>query len=88
MLSEHARSIPVFWGHGSADPLVKLDLCNKSVEFLKDECGIKVLSEGDKELVGIRCKVYPGMQHSSCPDELKDLRTWLKSVVPKDAGKM
>ncbi len=88
MLSDNARSIPIFWGHGSADPLIKLEFCEKSISFLKNECSIKVLLEGDNEVIGIRHKVYRGMEHSSCQEELVDLRTWLKSVIPKDSGKL
>jgi len=87
MLSDHARLIPIFWGHGTADPLVGYDLCKKSVSFLKNECGIKELGDKDKDIVGIRCMAYQGMQHSSCIKELDDLRSWLKSVIPKEDGR-
>jgi len=83
MLSDHARSIPIFWGHGTADPLVLYKLCQESVSFLKNDCGIKELGDGDKDVVGLRCKTYQGMQHSACPKELDDLCSWLKSVIPK-----
>jgi len=86
MLSDHARSTPLFWGHGLNDPLVKYNLCEKSVAFLKDECGIKELGNNDKDVVGLRCKAYKGMDHSWCPEEIYDLRSWLKSVVPGEGG--
>jgi len=88
MLSDHTRSIPIFWGHGSADPLVGYKLCQRSVSFLRTECGIKVLGDEDKDIVGIRCKTYQGMEHSTCPEELEDLRSWLKSIVPKENGRL
>jgi len=88
MLSDHARSIPIFWGHGSADPLVKYEWCEKSVAFLSKQCKIKELGEDDKTVVGLRCKVYQGMVHSSSPEEMDDLRSWLKSVIPREGGRL
>jgi predicted esterase len=88
MLSDHARSIPIFWGHGLADPLVKYHLCQRSVSILKNECGFKELEDEDNDPIGIRCKTYQGMAHSACPEEMDDLRSWLKSVVPKENGRL
>jgi len=88
MLSDHARSIPIFWGHGSADPLIKYEVCERSVEYLKTECGIKLLGDDDQGGVGVRCRVYEGMAHSSCPEELDHLRSWLRSVVSGEGGRL
>jgi len=88
MLSDQAKSTPIFWGHGLNDPLVTYDLCETSVAFLKDECKIKQLGDSDQDVAGIRCKAYEGMEHSSCPKELDDLRSWLKSVVPRGGGRL
>jgi len=85
MLSDHARSTPIFWGHGSVDPLVSYEMCEKSVAFLSKECRVKELGETDKAVVGLRCKIYQGMEHSSCPEEMDDLRSWLKSIIPREA---
>jgi lysophospholipase-1 len=86
MMSQHAKSLPIFWGHGSGDPLVKYELCTKSVEYLKNTCGISELGAGDEGNDGIRCKVYRGMAHTSCPEELNDLKVWLSAVIPVDGG--
>lgn len=88
MLSDHARSIPIFWGHGSVDALIKYEVCERSVAFLKTECGIKVLGDDDQGDVGVRFRVYEGMEHSSCPEELDHLRSWLKSVVSGEGGRL
>jgi predicted esterase len=82
MLSENAKSIPIFWGHGSDDPLVRPEFGTRSVEFLKTQCGI---SEADgKAPSGLKFKMYPNLEHSSSPEELGDLASWVKSVIPKE----
>jgi lysophospholipase-1 len=86
MTSQHAKSLPIFWGHGSGDPLVRYELCTKSVEYLKTTCGIPELGAGDESINGMRCKVYRGMAHTSCPEELNDLKVWLRAVIPVDGG--
>lgn len=88
MMSQHAKSIPIFWGHGSADPLVRYELCTNSIEHLNTVCGIPELGAGDENINGIRRKVYRGMAHSSCPEELNDLKVWLKMVIPVDGGQL
>jgi predicted esterase len=88
MLSEHATSTPIFWGHGLDDPLVKYEICEKSVTFLRDECKFRKLGDNDKDIAGLRCKAYAGMEHSSCPKEMDDLRSWLKSAIPKEGGRL
>ncbi|KAF7302126.1 Phospholipase/carboxylesterase [Mycena indigotica] len=40
MVSDHAKSYPIFWGHGAADPLVRHDLAVKSVDFLRESIGL------------------------------------------------
>jgi len=80
MLSDHAKTIPIFWGHGADDPLVRAKFATRSVEFLRSQCNV---SETDGEaLAGLKFKMYPGLEHSSSPEELSDLKSWLKSVVP------
>jgi predicted esterase len=80
MLNDHVKTIPIFWGHGADDPLVRAEFATRSVEFLRTQCGV---SEADGEgLVGLKFKMYPGLEHSSSPEELGDLKSWLKSVIP------
>jgi len=80
MLNDHAKTIPIFWGHGTDDPLVRAEFATQSVNFLKTQCDI---SETDGEaLAGLKFKMYPKLEHSSSPEELSDLKSWLKSVIP------
>ncbi|KAL1741041.1 Phospholipase/carboxylesterase/thioesterase [Schizophyllum fasciatum] len=76
MASEHARKVPIFWGHGTEDPIVRFEHCRRSVAFLKSELKI---AEG---AAGLSLNVYPGMQHSTCNEELVALKAWLEGVLP------
>jgi len=80
MLNDHAKTIPIFWGHGTDDPLVLPKFATRSVGFLKTQCGIS--ETGDETPAGLKFKMYPGLEHSSSPEELSDLKSWLRSVIP------
>ncbi|KAF8638581.1 hypothetical protein AX17_002123 [Amanita inopinata Kibby_2008] len=85
LASRHATSIPIFWGHGSDDPLVRYELCSHSIECLKEKIGIPTTTPNN--IKGIESHTYQGMHHVTCPKELDDLKKWLKSVIPKDGGR-
>lgn len=53
----------------------------QSVELLK-KLGFPTVPE-DKifERPGLKFESYPGMQHSSCPEEIRDLAAWLQKVT-------
>ncbi|KAJ7226058.1 lysophospholipase I [Mycena pura] len=40
MVSPHAASLPIFWGHGTADPLVTHDLGHACAQFVMSEIGV------------------------------------------------
>jgi len=40
MVSPHASSLPIFWGHGTADPLVTHDLGHACAQFVISEIGV------------------------------------------------
>ncbi|GAA6059038.1 hypothetical protein JCM10212_001263 [Sporobolomyces blumeae] len=71
MLSDHARKLPVFHGHGTGDQVVKHAWGQQSVEKLK-EFGFN----------DIEFKSYPGMPHSFCDEEQRDLEAFLRKVLP------
>ncbi|KAJ7068786.1 Phospholipase/carboxylesterase [Mycena amicta] len=81
MVSDHAKSIPIFWGHGAADPLVRHDFALKSLDFLRNSIGIPTVP-ATGELTGLAFNSYPGVGHSINDKELADLRTWLKKALP------
>ncbi|KAJ3569193.1 hypothetical protein NP233_g5218 [Leucocoprinus birnbaumii] len=83
MISEHGISMPIFWGHGSRDPLVQLPLATRSVEFLEKTLGIpRVTKLGE---TGVSLNVYQGMEHSTCPEELSALKESIQKCIPANS---
>ena len=82
MAMEHAKSTPIFWGHGSTDPLVRRELYNSSLDFLVNRLGIPQ-SSSTNECKGLSLKIYDGVGHSTSPKELDDLRSWIKRAIPE-----
>jgi predicted esterase len=80
MISDHARKVPIFWGHGTADPVVRFDVAEASREWLK---GVGVTPAKATGEAGLDWHAYPGVQHSTSPTELKDLVAFLTKVLPK-----
>lgn len=64
--------LPILFGHGTADPLIPAAIANATVEVLKG----RICRDID-------FKLYPGMGHSSCPQEIEDLKRFLARVVPE-----
>lgn len=74
MLQEHRleadlhdanRGLPVFFGHGSADPIVPIQLGTQASDSLR-ELGYPV-----------EWRQYP-MQHAVCPEEIEHLANWMR----------
>ena len=80
MLTDHAKKLPIFWGHGQNDPLVKFKWAQRSKVFLEGELGISE-AKGDSQ-VGLEFHGYPGLVHSAGDEELEDMQTWLGKVLP------
>ncbi|THH31924.1 hypothetical protein EUX98_g2292 [Antrodiella citrinella] len=94
MVNDHVKKMPIFWGHGESDPMVKFPFATRSVvkrtflvlvEYLKTQLKISDtdIPEPPAKPIGLSFHSYPGMQHSTCEEELADLRKWLSSVVPQ-----
>ncbi|KAJ7223956.1 Phospholipase/carboxylesterase/thioesterase [Mycena rebaudengoi] len=81
MASAHAASIPIFWGHGSADPLVKYEFARSSADYIMKNLGVPEASSG--ELKGLSFNTYNGIGHTTNQKELDDLKGWLKKAVPE-----
>ncbi|KAI0293582.1 Phospholipase/carboxylesterase [Russula brevipes] len=85
MCTSHTPSIPIFWGHGTADPLVTFKIGRTSVEFLKTTFGLPAAPSDASDaaaLKGVMFKEYAGLQHGASPQELVDLKGWLKKILP------
>lgn len=83
MLSDHAKKIPIFWGHGQSDPLVKYQFAVRSKAFLESELGIGE-AKGESK-AGLEFHSYPGLVHSANDEELDDMQKWLEKVIPPSA---
>lgn len=69
-MSPEAKSVPALICHGDADPVVRFQWGQMSMQKLQDAG------------VDLKFRVYNGMQHSTCIEELKDIKRWLKEVIP------
>jgi len=88
MSTRHAASLPIFWGHGTNDPLVKYQFGEESAHFLTKELRVplaaSLVTPDAAGLKGLAFNSYNGVGHSADPKELVDLRNWLKKVIPPD----
>ncbi|KII95275.1 hypothetical protein PLICRDRAFT_97562 [Plicaturopsis crispa FD-325 SS-3] len=83
MAGPHARTTPIFWGHGLVDPLVRYQFGVDSVAYLKAALGIPeapAASTGKPQ--GLDFRSYDGVGHSTNQKELDDLRAWLARALP------
>lgn len=80
MVSSHASSLPVFWGHGTKDPLVNYQLGRISADFIISEIGLPAAPSSGAP--GIDFHTYNALAHSIRGDELADLTSWLKKILP------
>lgn len=60
------QSIPIFWGHGTFDPVVPLSLAKESIDTLM------------KSGYSVSYEAYE-MQHSLHPQEILDIQKWIPS---------
>jgi predicted esterase len=81
MIDPSSRKMPVFFGHGTADPLVKYNYGKRSYEFLQNTAPKSPLAT-DEDIQGLTWKEYPGMAHSCNEEEIQDLQAWLEKVLP------
>lgn len=65
----HLNGMPVFIGHGNQDPIVPIELGLFTRDFL---LGLKM---------DVKFQMYP-MGHSVSFDEITDVGTWLKKILP------
>lgn len=80
MLNDHAKKMPIFWGHGQDDPLVRLAFAKQSVDFLRNDLGIPEAAKDSA--LGVQFNTYPGLVHSANDEEVDDLQAWLEKVIP------
>jgi lysophospholipase-2 len=64
------KDVPILQTHGDSDPIVPLRWGQLTSELLK------------KVMTNYEFKVYKGMQHSSCEEELSDAKTFFAKCLP------
>ena len=72
---DFTKNTPLFVGHGDSDDVVPITLSKESFEFLHEK------HRGENS--GSSYKVYPGMPHSSCEEEMDDIAAFLKKILPE-----
>ncbi|KAI0717952.1 Phospholipase/carboxylesterase [Fomitopsis betulina] len=87
MATPNNTQTPMFWGHGEDDPLIEYQtMCLSSIQYLKNELGIKAADAQAPEKGGLTFLSYEDVPHSTSTEELRDLQEWLKKVIqPADA---
>ncbi|KIJ37418.1 hypothetical protein M422DRAFT_33751 [Sphaerobolus stellatus SS14] len=86
MLTDHARSLPIFMAHGTADEVVAFKYGERSFHYLRDQLKFPAVEPGKVAGVGVRFEKYEDLGHSADPEELKDLGEWLKGVITEESS--
>ncbi|KAH9948748.1 lysophospholipase I [Amylocystis lapponica] len=76
------KTVPIFWGHGKEDVMVKYMHALRSAELLRVTVGVPQAAAGAPQDGGLDFHAYDGIQHSTTPQELRDLKGWLQKVIP------
>uniref|UniRef100_A0A3P8WWT2 Acyl-protein thioesterase 1 n=1 Tax=Cynoglossus semilaevis TaxID=244447 RepID=A0A3P8WWT2_CYNSE len=66
------KDMPVFQCHGVADPLVPFAFGSQTAEMMK-----ALMNPAN-----ITFKPYPGLDHSSCPEEMMDIKRFIEKQLP------
>ncbi|KAI1097725.1 Phospholipase/carboxylesterase/thioesterase [Jackrogersella minutella] len=73
--NDHNHKTPILMCHGDEDPVVPTNFGKMSYEMLK--------SQG----FDITFKLYPGMAHSACVEELDEVEAFLRARLPPEGDK-
>ena len=82
MASEHSKTLPIFWGHGTADAVISLERAKSSLESLETLFGIKAVTPEEKSQGGVEFHTYAGVAHSLVEEEMEDWKAFLRGVIP------
>ena len=83
IVSPHLTETPVLMCHGADDPIVPYNLGVQSSQALA-KYGLPILEEGKLGTAGLSFKKYESLDHSSCPEEIQDIKQFLLHVLPRD----
>jgi len=68
------KKMPIFYGHGTADPLIPSTIAQASLTVLQS-----------KGCTNVEFKLYPNMGHAACPDELQHVKQFLEKTLCEPA---
>ncbi|KAK4705889.1 hypothetical protein P7C70_g317, partial [Phenoliferia sp. Uapishka_3] len=78
-------SVPVFWGHGQADPYLLHGDAVESVSLLQSATP-NTDNLGGLGLTGVEFHSYPSLQHTYFPVELTEVGNFLERILPSRRG--
>lgn len=64
-----AHRTPVFFGHGDADPIIPLDVSERTATWLEEHSTLTRV-------------IYPGLSHAISSQEMRDVNAFLQGVLP------
>jgi predicted esterase len=76
----HAAELPIWWSHGTQDPLIPLQAAEHSLSIARAKLGISNVEPGSN--VGIQWQTFP-IPHSASEAEIVSLGQWLAHVLPQ-----
>ena len=76
---DFTKTTPLFIGHGDKDNVISPALSTDSFDFIHER-------HRGAAREGTVHNIYPGMAHSSSPKEMKDLTTFLETILPPMKG--
>ncbi|KAF9438473.1 hypothetical protein BGZ76_007592 [Entomortierella beljakovae] len=71
MATDANRKTPIFWGHGDSDQVVRYEIGQRSVEFLKSN------------KYNVNFNTYRNLGHGSSQQEIRDLLVFLSERIPQ-----
>ena len=89
-MAQFAPNLPVFWGHGTTDNEIPLEMGTECVQFLKSGLGIPedklvILSLNPQVQLltkfRVTMKTYDGLGHTVNHQEASDLADWLRDIL-------
>lgn len=70
-MNEIAKNTPMLMCHGDSDQVVRLSWAELSVQALREA-----------QASEIEWKIFPGMEHSACMEEINYVTKWLGRILP------
>ncbi|KZT70329.1 lysophospholipase I [Daedalea quercina L-15889] len=83
LMQPRTLTTPIFWGHGVYDTMVSFDAAERSLAHLRRECGLADADPDAPEKGGVLIRKYNTAGFAT-EEELKDVKEWMKRVIPAE----